>query len=364
MNKYWYKLMIMTLAAVMIVTTAKPANALIPLPSLDFGRISGTITKTMNQVMEIKNEIMSNYEIIQDLQRGGYGAAAGKLFAKVENGDYDRLTGNIKGFGESMKVSAMEVEGFKEAQKECKKKAKEFGEKMQSELEGQCKDKEGDEAKKCMADIEKSVKKAMKKEIKSCEKEMNAQTGKKIAEYRLANQKKAADKAAKLNDENNSKATFNRFYNTVKGANVSGAINTLNNGGSFGNVVSQFGNSAGAIVGGTSGSDAGKVLGGMANVVGGASNVIGQGGDARDVITNTLNNSNINNGLNSVRSGVDEHNQKIEQRNQQIWQSFNNSVEENNKAMAEEQKQREEQQNQQIMDGLRQGVMQSMTGGN
>ena len=88
MNKYWYKLMIVTLAAVMIVTTAKPAQALIPLPSFDIARIKGTIEKTLNQVMEIKNEIESNLHLVKTLQNEGSGAAAGMLFAKIESGDY------------------------------------------------------------------------------------------------------------------------------------------------------------------------------------------------------------------------------------------------------------------------------------
>lgn len=99
------KLLILALAGLMITGSCNKSWAF-PLPTLDIKRIAEEVKKNINMVKEIKNEIDSNMHIIREIQHGGFGAAAGQLFAKIQNGDYDRFGANIKGLGQNLKSAA------------------------------------------------------------------------------------------------------------------------------------------------------------------------------------------------------------------------------------------------------------------
>ena len=308
------KLMIIALTGMMLTTAPKKAEALIPLPSFDFSRISENVKKTINQVMEIKAEIDSNLMILREIQNGGFAAAAGMLFAKIENGDYDRLGGNITGLKESMEVNAAEAQGAVAARKECKKKADEVKKKMEDlykKCEGENMSEE--DAKKCMNDVKKQIKKAVDKERKMCELEMNKATGEKIAEIRRKNVEKAEKKAEEYKKKKG-EVTFHNVYSWVQGANVSGAIGTAANGGSAGDIVKGFGSSAGAILGGA-GDENAKLISGASSVIGGVSNTVGEGGSFQDTIVNGLNNGDIMGGFDQIQDGHDDY--MAEQQRQQ-----------------------------------------------
>ncbi len=201
---------------------------------------------------------------------------------------------------------------------------------------------------------------------------------------------------------------YGKYVNGVANT-LPGAVNNLQNGNYVGltqnlangyqglqlpgqenvsNMIAAGAGSLNGVVRGIESGNAGNILQGLA---GGASAVGSAGGNniLQDIgsgvnsgvnaynsgvnAVNNLQNGNyqgaINNATNAFNSAGDVNDaynaqaKRTEERNRQMWQSFNNSVEENNKAMAEEQKQRQEQQNQQIMNDLRQGVMESMKNG-
>lgn len=308
------KLMIIALTGMMLTTAPKKAEALIPLPSFDFTRISENVKKTINQVMEIKAEIDSNLMILREIQNGGFAAAAGMLFAKIENGDYDRLGGNIKGLKESMDVNAEEAKGAVAARKECKKKADEVKKKME-DLYKKCegKDMSEEDAQKCMNDVKKQIKKAVQKERKMCELKMNKDTGEKIAEIRRKNVEKAEKKAEEYNKKKG-EVTFHNVYSWVQGANVSGAIGTAANGGSAGDIIKGFGSSTGAILGGA-GNENAKLVSGATSVIGGMSNTVEGSDGFKDTVVNGLNNGDIMGGFGQIQSGHDDY--MAEQQRQQ-----------------------------------------------
>lgn len=84
-----------------------------PLPTFDMSRMSEAARMTANQIIEIKLEIESNYRIIQEIQNGGFGAAAGDLFSKIQNGNYDRFGNNLRSLKDEADLS---VERYKETQ--------------------------------------------------------------------------------------------------------------------------------------------------------------------------------------------------------------------------------------------------------
>ncbi len=304
MKKHANKLMILALASMMLTAVPRTANALIPLPSIDFSRIAENVKKTINQITEIKAEIDSNLMILREIQNGGYGAAAGMLFSKIERGDYDRLTGNIKGLKESYDVNLTEAKGFATARKECKQRAKKAQDDALEKYKQECNSdkKTADELKQCMEDVKKALKEIAKKELKICEEEFNKKTGEAIAQIRKDNRDKAAAKAAEENKEKGGKVKFKNVYSWVKGANISNAVNQVNNGGSFGNIVKSVGSSAGSIIGSSGDGETSQFITGAGNIIGGASNVAGQGGSFKDVVTNAANNSDINSGLNNMNA--------------------------------------------------------------
>ena len=320
MKKHANKLMILALASMMLTVAPRTANALIPLPSIDFSRIAENVKKTISQVTEIKAEIDSNLMILREIQNGGYGAAAGMLFSKIERGDYDRLTGNVKGLKESYDVNMTEAKGFAAARKECKERAKKAQDEALNKYKQECNSekKTADELKQCMEDVKKALKKIAQKELKVCEEEMNKKTGEAIAKIRQDNREKAAAKAAEENKDKGGKVKFKNVYSWVKGANISNTVNQINNGGSIGDIVKSAGSSAGSIIGSSGDSETGKFVQGASSIVGGASNVAGQGGDIKDIVTNAANNSDINSGFNNVNAANQESLEKQKRQEEEL----------------------------------------------
>lgn len=95
MRKNIAKISFLVVLNVAIIGSVNKAEAF-PLPTLDISRITTAVQNTMHAVQEIKQEIESNLRIIQEIQNGGFMAAAGDLFGKIQNGDYDRFGQNLK----------------------------------------------------------------------------------------------------------------------------------------------------------------------------------------------------------------------------------------------------------------------------
>ena len=308
MKKYLNKFMIIAVTGMMLTTTPKTANALIPLPSIDFSRIAENVKKVVNQVTEIKAEIDSNLMIIREIQNGGYAAAAGMLFSKIERGDYDKLGRNVKGLKESYDVGLTEAKGFAAARKECKQRAQKAQDEALEQYKKECnsEDKTAEELQQCMEDVKKALKKIAKKELKACEEEMNKKTGEAIAEIRKKNRDAAKAKAAEANKDQGGKVKFRNVYSWVKGAKISRAAKAIDNGSSVGDILKKTGSSVGSIVGASGDSETGKFISGASSAIGGASNVLDKGGDAKDIIKNTANNSDIKKGFNSMNDANHE----------------------------------------------------------
>lgn len=308
MKKYLSKCMIIALTGMMLTTTPKMANALIPLPSIDFSRIAENVKKTISQVTEIKAEIDSNIMILREIQNGGYAAAAGMLFSKIERGDYDRLGRNVKGVSENYEALSMEAKGFASARKECKERAKKAQEEALQKYKEECEqgEKTEEELKQCMEDVKKAVKKIANKELRGCEEEMNKKTGEAIAEMRKKNRDKAAAKAAEENKDKGGKVKFKNVYSWVKGAKISKVANGIDDGDSFGSILKNAGSSAGSIIGDSGDNETGKFISGATKTISGASDVVNQGGSFKDVVVNAANNSDINSGLNNINDANQE----------------------------------------------------------
>ena len=77
-----------------------------PLPTLDIKRIGQSLKQTKLMVDQYKQEVESNLQIVKQIQNGGYAAAAGALFGKIANGDYDRFGSMYKDIGANLKTAA------------------------------------------------------------------------------------------------------------------------------------------------------------------------------------------------------------------------------------------------------------------
>lgn len=99
--------------ALVIISVAGKAWAY-PVPTIDFKRIISSVQVTMNQTMQIKQEVESNINIVKEAQNTGYAAAAGDLFTKVQDGELDRFGNDLKGFKESTNEAANSVQKLKE----------------------------------------------------------------------------------------------------------------------------------------------------------------------------------------------------------------------------------------------------------
>lgn len=106
-----------------------------PLPTTDIKRIGQSLKQTKLLVDQYKQEVESNLQIIKQIQNGGYAAAAGALFGKIANGDYDRFGSMYKDIGANLQTAATSTQAafakkakreeiHKEmAEKEAKRKA-------------------------------------------------------------------------------------------------------------------------------------------------------------------------------------------------------------------------------------------------
>ncbi len=312
MKKYLSKCMIIALTGMMLTTTPKMANALIPLPSIDFSRIAENVKKTISQVTEIKAEIDSNIMILREIQNGGYAAAAGMLFSKIERGDYDRLGRNVKGVSENYDALTMEFKGMSVARKECKERAKKAQADALEKYKKECEqgEKTEEELKQCMEDVKKAVRKIANKELRGCEEEMNKATGEAIADMRKKNRDKAAAKAAEENKDKGGKAKFKSVYSWVKGAKISKVANGVGAGDDFSSILKNAGSSAGSILGDTGNGETGKFIEGATKTISGATDVVNQGGSVKDMVVNAANNSDISSGLDNVNDANRESMEK------------------------------------------------------
>lgn len=110
---YINKRKLMWTTVLMITFGAEKAMAF-PLPTFDLKRIATGLRDAYYQVMEIKQEVESNLKIIKEITNGGYGAAAKDLFAKIQNGDYDRFGNNLFSLGEYAKAGKSNFQSFKD----------------------------------------------------------------------------------------------------------------------------------------------------------------------------------------------------------------------------------------------------------
>lgn len=125
---------ILILSIVYIVMIAFSSNCIaFPLPTFDIKRIAENVKKTSNQITEIKQEVESNLQIAREIQNGGYGAAAGDLFAKASNGDYGRFGENVKIVKASFKKKEAETLEKSQIEEENKAVAKKVAEEKAEE---------------------------------------------------------------------------------------------------------------------------------------------------------------------------------------------------------------------------------------
>ena len=224
-----------------IICSVNQAEAF-PLPSLDISRIKTAIENTMHAVQEIKQEIESNIQIIKEIQNGGFMAAAGDLFGKIQAGDYDRFGQNLKAVGTNTRdvgdafgAAKRENQTMKEemAKGLTREQAKEAA--RQKEIQRQ----QAKQKEKYESDLEKARQKAVKRRAKELRKENPDMTekaalaaaekeyaGKTLEQIRLENQA-----ASKLNNtyrwlQNNSVATSSGLdaIQAVKDGNWSQAL--------------------------------------------------------------------------------------------------------------------------------------------
>ncbi len=95
-----------------------------PLPTLDIKRIGQSLKQTKLMVDQYKQEVESNLQIVKQIQNGGYAAAAGALFGKIANGDYDRFGSMYQDLSANLKTGALETKAVfanKEYRKEINK---------------------------------------------------------------------------------------------------------------------------------------------------------------------------------------------------------------------------------------------------
>lgn len=233
-----------------------------PLPTHDMKRIGSSVQVGMQQVTQIKQEIESNMHIIQEIQNGGYAAAAGDLFAKVQNGDYDRFGNNLKGLKDSSYAATHSAQAVEER-------------KIKQQAERERKEKEN---------LEKNA--------------------------------KAAEKGAEVAAETHKKANesfFGRAYNWVKNnRSVTGsALNAVdaakNN--NLSGILEQGSISAGGIVGGTNGSD----ISSLGGVVSAGVDIVNGSGNIGEAITNTAVNGKLSGNLDNLDASHAEREAALKQ---------------------------------------------------
>lgn len=245
-----YRMGLITILILVIISVAGKCWAF-PLPTADIKRIGSSIQVTMQQVMQIKQEIESNLHIIEEIQNGGYAAAAGDLFAKIQNGDYDRFGDNLKGLKSST------YDATHSAQKVKERKEKEEAERKERE------------------------RKALEKE-------------------------KAAKEKGDAVAEETHKSFFNRAYNWVKDNRLVtdsalGAVNAAKDG-NWSDVVNDATRGAGGAIGGSNGNE----ISSLGGIVSSGMDIVGNSNDLGEIITNTATNGKLSENLNNLNREHEE----------------------------------------------------------
>ena len=138
MNFYRLKFFILSLVSLIVLNSGNVCQAF-PLPTADMKRIASSAKTVKLQVDQVRQEIQSNIQIIKMIQNGGYAAAAGALFGKIENGDYERYGTMFGDLKDSVRDSAIATQaGFakgaaKEKAREKYKQAKEKEQRLRDE---------------------------------------------------------------------------------------------------------------------------------------------------------------------------------------------------------------------------------------
>ncbi len=132
------KFFILSLVSLIVLNSANICLAF-PLPTADMKRIANSARTVKLQVDQVKQEIESNLQIIRMIQNGGYAAAAGALFGKIKNGDYERYGAMFGDLKDSVKDNSIATQaGFAKGKAKQKalekyKKAKEKEQKLRDE---------------------------------------------------------------------------------------------------------------------------------------------------------------------------------------------------------------------------------------
>lgn len=199
---------LITVLSFVIISIAGESLAY-PISTNDVKRVAASVQGVSMKAVQIKQEYENNLKIIQEIQNGGYAAAAGDLFGKIQNGDYDRFGDNIKNAREDI------YNGTHSAKKVDERKKKLEAERLEAE-------------KKALAE----------------EQEARANA--------TANAKAAHKKA--------NKSFFGRAYDWIKGNRLAtdaalATVNTIEDGGKLSDIVSSSTKSVGAAVGGNDGAE-------------------------------------------------------------------------------------------------------------
>lgn len=234
---------LITVLSFVIISIAGESLAY-PISTNDVKRVAASVQGVALKTVQIKQEYENNLKIIQEIQNGGYTAAVGDLFGKIQNGDYDRFGDNIKNAREDI------YNGTHSARKVEERKKKLEAERLEAE------------------------KRALEEE--------------QAARANATANAKAAHKKA-------NKSFFARTYDWIKGNRLAtdaalATVNTIEDGGKLSDIVNYSTKSAGAIVGGNDGAEISS-LGGV------VSSGIRIGTDAHD--------GNMNAGEILVRTATD-----------------------------------------------------------
>ena len=89
MKVFRINLVVCTLASLLICMYSSVCVAY-PISTRDWSRLRDSAKQAAEIAKQAYTEVKSNLNIVKQIQNGGYAAAAGELFGKVENGDYDR----------------------------------------------------------------------------------------------------------------------------------------------------------------------------------------------------------------------------------------------------------------------------------
>ena len=207
MHKIFRKMMTVGVAASLMVTcVTHDVRAFgIPLLSYDIPRVAENVKKISATVQQVKAEVDSHRQIIKQIQQGGFGAAAGMLFAKVENGDYDRLFGSFSALGADWKANKAMAGKRAEIKAQCEKESQELVQKTTQEAQDKCKEEQpegGVALQKCLDGAMNAAKKAGNKSKKECLKQGYAELSKELAKVRAEMYEQAQAKYAEAKAKN------------------------------------------------------------------------------------------------------------------------------------------------------------------